>query len=189
MVNLAECIQKGELNAEIAVVISSRSDVGGNDRTRELGLEPHIVRRKDFQDTDQFSDHLWNILLEENIDLICQCGWLCYWTIRDEFEGRVMNIHPGLLPKYGGKGMWGHHVHQAVIDAGEPESGCTVHFVNNEYDAGPIILQRSCQVLPDDTADVLAQRVFNEECLAYPEAIRLFSEDRLEIKNNHVLVK
>ena len=100
-----------------------------------------------------------------------------------------MNIHPGLLPKFGGQGMWGHHVHEAVLAAGESESGCTVHFVNNEYDTGPIILQRSCPVLSDDTADTLADRVFEQECIAFPEAIGLFAQNRLVIDGNRVYIQ
>jgi folate-dependent phosphoribosylglycinamide formyltransferase PurN len=102
--------------------------------------------------------------------------------------GRVMNIHPALLPKYGGKGFYGHRVHEAVLAAGEKESGCTVHFANNEYDAGPIILQRKVPVLPRDDADALAARVFEQEGLAYPEAIRLFAENRLRLRDGGVEV-
>jgi folate-dependent phosphoribosylglycinamide formyltransferase PurN len=91
-----------------------------------------------------------------------------------------MNIHPALLPSFGGQGMWGHHVHEAVLAAGCKVSGCTVHFCTNEYDEGPIIVQRCCEVDEDDDADSLAARVFKEECVAYPEAIRLFSEGRIK---------
>lgn len=188
MVNLAEAIGRGELDAEIAVVISSRSTVAGVDRARELGLEPHIVRKKDFSDVQTFSDQLVSILTDANVDLVCQCGWLCLWEISESLINKVMNIHPGPLPKYGGQGMWGHHVHRAVLDAKETQSGCTVHFVNNEYDAGPIILQRTCPVLPDDTTDRLAARVFEQECIAFPEAIALFAQNRLSVKDNQVAI-
>ncbi|MHC5141245.1 MAG: phosphoribosylglycinamide formyltransferase, partial [Planctomycetota bacterium] len=93
----------------------------------------------------------------------------------------VMNIHPALLPAFGGKGMYGHHVHEAVVKTGCKVSGCTVHFCTNEYDAGPIILQRTCEVKDDDDADTLADRVFEQECLAYPEAIQLFAEGQLKV--------
>jgi folate-dependent phosphoribosylglycinamide formyltransferase PurN len=94
-----------------------------------------------------------------------------------------MNIHPALLPKYGGKGMFGKHVHTAVLAAGEAESGCTVHFVNNEYDAGPVILQKSCKVRPGDTPEVLAHRVFDCECEAFPEAIHAYADGRVRLVN------
>lgn len=189
MVNIAEAIARGELDAEIAVVISSRSTVAGVDRAKALGIEPYIVRKKDFTDIASFSQRLADILSEAKVDLVCQCGWLCLWHLPSALEGKVMNIHPGLLPKFGGRGMWGHHVHEAVLAAGDTESGCTVHFVNNEYDTGPIILQRTCPVLPDDEADTLAARVFDQECVAFPEAIRLFAEDRLVIESDQVRIQ
>jgi len=183
MVNIAEQIEQGKLDAEIVAVISSRSTVAGVDRARKLGLEPHIVRTKDLPDVDQFSERLVAILDDAKVDLVAQCGWLCYWKLPPSYENKVMNIHPALLPAFGGKGMWGHHVHEAVLATGCKISGCTVHFVTNEYDAGPIIVQRSCAVLEDDDADSLAARVFQEECRAYPEAIRLFSENRITVRN------
>ena len=99
-----------------------------------------------------------------------------------------MNIHPALLPSFGGKGMWGHHVHEAVLNAGAKVSGCTVHFVTNEYDAGPIIVQRAVPVLEGDDPDTLAARVFEQECIAYPEAIRLFGQGKLRIEGSVVRV-
>ena len=176
MMNIADQIGRGELNGRIVQVISSREEVAGVKRTRELGLEARIVRRKDWPDVEAFSGRLAEIFDEAKVDLVCQCGWLCYWRIPKHYEGRVMNIHPALLPAFGGKGMWGEHVHAAVLKAGCKTSGCTVHFVNNEYDAGPVILQRSCSVLEDDDVETLAARVFEEECIAYPEAIRLFDK-------------
>jgi formyltetrahydrofolate-dependent phosphoribosylglycinamide formyltransferase len=186
MVNLQQQIDAGRLNAEIVTVISSRSVVAGNDRARELGLEPMILRRKECSDVESFSDRIAEVLDAAKVDLVIQAGWLCLWHIPPQYENRVMNIHPALLPAFGGQGMWGHHVHEAVLKAGCKVSGCTVHFCTNEYDAGPIIVQRTCPVLDDDTPDTLAARVFEQESLAYPEAIALFSQDRLTVKNNIV---
>lgn len=188
MVNLAESIGRGELDAEIATVISSRSIAAGVDRARELEVEPHILRTKDIPDTKAFSAKLVEILDQAKVDLVVQCGWLCYWMIPPHYVNKVMNIHPALLPSFGGKGMWGHHVHEAVLAAGCKVSGCTVHFVTNEYDAGPIIVQRTCPVLEGDTPDTLAARVFEQECLAYPEAIQLFAENRLNVQNGIVRI-
>jgi folate-dependent phosphoribosylglycinamide formyltransferase PurN len=115
-------------------------------------------------------------------------GFLSYWIIPDRYLGRVMNIHPALLPAFGGEGMYGHRVHEAVLARGCKVSGCTAHFVNNTYDDGPIILQRAVPVRADDTPDDLAARVFREECLAYPEAIRLFAQGRLRIEGRVVHV-
>lgn len=187
MLNLQEQIDAGRLNAEIVLVISSRAEVKGNDRARKIGLEPVIIRRKDYPDIADFSGRIEAELGKANVDLVVQAGWLCLWHIPAQYENRVMNIHPALLPSFGGQGMWGHHVHEAVLKAGCKVSGCTVHFCTNEYDAGPIIVQRTCQVEDDDDADTLAARVFQQECLAYPEAIRLFAEDRLKVENGIVI--
>jgi len=188
MVNIAEAIGRGEMNAEIAVVISSRRDVAGNDRARKLGLEPHIVRKADWPTTEAFSSRLESLLDGAKVDLVLQCGWLCLWKIPPQYRGRVMNIHPALLPSFGGKGMYGHHVHEAVLAAGCKVSGVTVHFVTDEYDSGPIIVQRTCPVRENDDPDSLAARVFEQECLAYPEAIRLFEQGRLRIADKRVRV-
>ena len=189
MVNVAEKIKQGELNAEIVTVISSRSIVAGVERARQLGLEPQIVRKKDLPDINEFSERIVAILDEAKVDLVLQCGWLCLWKLPRRYENKVMNIHPGLLPAFGGQGMWAHHVHEAVLAAGCKVSGCTVHFVTNEYDAGPIIVQRCCAVLDDDSADSLAERVFEQECSAYPEAVRLFTESRITVRDGRAYIR
>ncbi len=186
MLNLQEQINSGRLNAEIVLVISSRSDVKGLDRARTIGLEPVIIRRKDFPEIAAFSGRIEEELNGAHVDLVVQAGWLCLWHIPPQYENRVMNIHPALLPSFGGQGMWGHHVHEAVLKAGCKVSGCTVHFCTNEYDAGPIIVQRTCEVEDDDDVDTLAARVFTQECIAYPESIRLFAENRLKVVNGIV---
>lgn len=188
MLNILESIRRGELNAEIALVISSLSTVAGVARARNAGLPVKVVRRKDHPDLDAFSARLQEELSAAGVDLVVQGGWLCLWKIPAQYENRVMNIHPALLPSFGGRGMWGHHVHEAVLAAGCKVSGCTVHFCTNEYDRGPIIIQRTCPVLDDDTPETLAERVFEQECLAYPEAIRLFAEGRLQIEGNRVKI-
>ncbi len=183
MVNIQTCIDDGTLNAEIAVVISSRSNVKGVERARQIGIEPVIFRKKDHPDVNDLSNRIAEELDKAKVDLVIQAGWLCLWHIPKQYENRVMNIHPALLPSFGGQGMWGHHVHEAVLKSGCKVSGCTVHFCTNEYDKGPVIVQRSCEVKDDDDADSLAARVFEQECIAYPEAIRLFAEGKLA-KNN-----
>jgi phosphoribosylglycinamide formyltransferase-1 len=188
MLNVLDYIRRGELNAEIAVVISSLSTVAGVGRAQDAGLPVKIIRRKDHPDIDTFSSRIADELEAANVDLVVQGGWLCLWKIPPRYENRVMNIHPALLPSFGGKGMWGHHVHEAVLAAGCKVSGCTVHFCTNEYDRGPIIVQRTCPVEDDDTSDTLAERVFQQECLAYPQAIRWFAEGRLQVEGNRVKV-
>jgi formyltetrahydrofolate-dependent phosphoribosylglycinamide formyltransferase len=188
LLNIHENIQRGRLNAEIPLVISSRSTVAGVERARNVGLRVEVVRKKDFPDVESFSCRLGEELDAAEVDLVVQGGWLCLWRIPPQYENRVMNIHPALLPSFGGQGMWGHHVHEAVLAAGCKVSGCTVHFCTNEYDKGAIIVQRTCPVADDDTADTLADRVFEQECLAYPQAIQWFAEGRLRVENNRVRV-
>ena len=188
MVNIAQQIADGKLNAEIVTVISSRSVVAGVERAGELGLEPHIIRKKDLPDLEQFSAAIADVLDDARVDLVLQCGWLCLWKIPPQYDNKVMNIHPALLPAFGGQGMFGHHVHQAVLAKGCKVAGCTVHFVTNQYDLGPIIIQRCCPVLPGDTDDTLAERVFAEECQAYPQAISLFAQGRLTVRDNLVQI-
>ena len=188
MVNLAECIGRGELDAEIVAVVSSRSTVAGVERAQKLGIQPEVVRKIDFPDVDEFSEQIAAIMDTARVDLVVLCGYLCFWKVPKRYENRVMNIHPSLLPSFGGQGMWGHHVHEAVLETGCKVSGPTVHFVTNEYDSGPIIIQRCCPVYDTDNASSLGERVFEQECLAYPEAIRLFAAGQLTVRNGVVCI-
>jgi phosphoribosylglycinamide formyltransferase-1 len=189
MLNINDQIKAGRLNAKIAIVISSRSNTAGIERAKAAGLPVTVVRKKDFPDIAAFSKEIAAQLEKAGVDLVVQGGWLCLWHIPAKYTNRVMNIHPALLPSFGGEGMWGHHVHEAVLKAGCKVSGCTVHFCTNEYDKGPIIIQRCCPVLDTDTADMLAERVFEQECIAYPEAIRLFARGGLGVCGNIVKIK
>lgn len=188
LMNILDYIKQGRLNAEVAVVISSRSTVSGVEKAKNAGLDVKVIRRKDYPDIDEFSGRIETELAAANVDLVVQGGWLCLWKIPSRYESRVMNIHPALLPSFGGQGMWGHHVHEAVLAKGCKVSGCTVHFCTNEYDKGPIIVQRACEVKADDTPDTLAARVFEQECIAYPEAIGLFAEGRIHVQGNRAVI-
>ena len=174
--NLAECIERGEVAAEIVAVVSSRSDAYGVERARKLGLPAHVVARKAYDSPADFGAAVWPILRDAGAELVCLCGFLSKLPIAPDYAGRVINIPPALLPKYGGKGMYGHHVHEAVLAAGDAQTGCTIHYCDDEYDTGPIIVQRTCDVHDGDTPDALADRVFEQECVAYPEAIRMIIE-------------
>jgi len=176
MVNLAERIEAGDLDARIALVIASNPKAKGIERARALDLPVEVIHRKLFDSPDAFSKAVWAKLREAGAELVVLAGFLSLLRIPDDYAGKVMNIHPALLPKFGGQGMFGHHVHEAVLAAGETESGCTVHFADNQYDHGPVILQRKCPVLADDTPDTLADRVMAEERQAYPEAIQRYIE-------------
>jgi len=178
MLNLADRIAAGTLDAQIVLVIASNDKAGGIEKARALGVACEVVRRKDYDDSAAFSGRVFDAIRNAGCELVCLAGFLSLLVIPEDFERRVMNIHPSLLPAFGGKGMHGSHVHEAVLQAGAKESGCTVHFADNTYDTGPILLQRSCPVLPDDTPESLAQRVFEQECEAYPEAIAAFAAGR-----------
>jgi len=186
LLNLHERILAGTLSAKIAVVISSRADSAGVVRARNAGLPVEIVTRGDHP-CDSFHSEIARRLA--SVDLVCLAGFLSLWRIPPEFAGRVLNIHPALLPAFGGRGMYGHHVHEAVLASRATESGCTVHFCDNEYDHGPILLQRRVPIFAADTPDTLAERVFEQECLAYPEAIQLVSDGRVHIEDRTVEIR
>lgn len=165
LLNLLNHIRAGALPASIELVIASR-ECPGAQHARDAGIPtlviPGVIP----------AERLGALLREHRIDWVVLAGYLKLIQIPPGYEGRIVNIHPALLPDFGGPGMYGDRVHQAVLRAGAPESGCTVHFVTDEYDRGPIILQRRCPVLPGDTPHDLAARVFALECEAYPEALR-----------------
>lgn len=186
--NMVDCIAAGTLHASVELVIGSRAGLKGMDRAQAAGLKHQVISRKSFADVAAFSSEVFAQIDAARVDLICLAGWLCLLDIPQRYLGRMMNIHPSLLPSFGGRGMYGHHVHEAVLHHGCKVSGCTVHFVDNTYDTGPIIVQRTCPVAEDDTADTLAARVFEQEKLAYPEAITLFAQNRLKIAGRRVHV-
>ncbi len=165
MLNLLSEIDAGRLDAEIVLVIASR-ECAGAARARERGIPVEIIpgriAAKTLQHHFASSRIAWGVL----------AGYLQLVDVPPAYAGRLVNIHPALLPRHGGPGMFGDRVHRAVLAAGDTESGCTVHLVDAEYDRGKVLLQRRCPVLPDDTPDTLAARVFEQECLAYPEALR-----------------
>ncbi len=183
LVNIEEQIRAGSLNASVRVVVCSRGDVRGVARAHELGL-PTIVLEKRVLSAEAFQNGITEAV--DSCDLVCMAGFLSMWRIPDKWQARVINIHPALLPDFGGPGMYGDRVHQAVLAAGKTETGCTVHFCDNEYDNGPIILQRKVPVEPDDTPNTVAARVFEQECIAYPEAIALFAEHRISLNGSQV---
>ena len=189
LANLQEHISAGRLNARVVTVIASRPGVGALDHAAAAGTPAHVIAHRAAADCATFSREVFSLVDDAGADLVCMAGWLCLTEIPWRYDARVMNIHPALLPAFGGVGMYGRRVHQAVIEHGCKVSGCTVHFVDNQYDNGPIILQRACEVRDDDTAETLAARVFALECQAYPEAIRLFAEGRLAIEGRRVRVR
>lgn len=177
METVARACVRDELPAEIAIVIAPCEPCPAATLARELGLRVGILDPAH----PGYADALLNVLEEERADLVCLAGFLRLLPARvvQVYSGRIVNIHPALLPRHGGKGMFGHHVHAAVLAAGDAESGCTVHLVNEVYDEGEILLQLRCPVEPGDTPEKLAARVQGLEKQAYPEALRRLIERRL----------
>jgi phosphoribosylglycinamide formyltransferase 1 len=171
LANLLEHTGADDCPIEIVHVISTRGEVAGNDIARNAGVPLDIIRRRTYDDSASFNNALFKIIDSADADLVVCAGFLSKLVVPDRYLGRIVNIHPSLLPLFGGKGYYGSRVHQAVLESGMRVSGCTVHFVDNAYDAGPIIAQQCVPVEPDDTAESLARRVFDAECRLYPQVI------------------
>jgi phosphoribosylglycinamide formyltransferase-1 len=184
--NLLDVIAAGELAAEVRVVIGSRPGIKGIQRAADAKVKNSVVERAEAESLEAFSDQVFRLIDDAEAGLVVLGGWLSMLRIPPAYVGRIINIHPALLPSFGGKGMYGRRVHQAVIDHGCKLSGCTVHLVDDQYDNGPIVLQRACPVLDDDTPETLAARVFEQEKVAYPEAIRLFQQGKLKVDGRRV---
>ncbi|HVO26069.1 MAG TPA: phosphoribosylglycinamide formyltransferase [Candidatus Margulisiibacteriota bacterium] len=187
--NLLDRIADGRLAARVAVVLASRTDAGGLERARRAGIPAVAVPRKEFSDVDRFNDALHAELEHHAFDLIVLAGFLSPFQLRNRYAGRVMNIHPALIPAFCGKGLYGEKVHRAVLEAGVKVSGCTVHFADEQYDHGPIVLQGTVPVLDDDTPKTLAARVHGVENELYPQAIRLWAQGRLEVVGRRVRIR
>jgi len=179
--NLVLRSRDGRLDADVATLVVSRPDCGAVEKAKRLGV-PCVVVPWTKGAQGAFDAAITSAVESAKLDLVCLGGFLKLWTMPNHWLGRVMNIHPALLPAFGGKGMHGRHVHEAVLAAGAKESGCTVHFATNEYDAGPVIVQKRVPVLPGDTPDSLAARVFVAECESYPQAIALYAAGKARLR-------
>ncbi|MGB7324184.1 MAG: phosphoribosylglycinamide formyltransferase [Rubripirellula sp.] len=160
------------LPIDLRLVISSSAKVRGVSVGRDAGIPTEVILKKDHPDSAEYCRAMFDPVRKCGADIVVMAGFLKHVLIPDDFTNRVINIHPSLLPAFGGPGMYGSRVHTAAIDRGVQVSGCTVHYVDNHYDNGPIILQRWCEVEPVDTPDSLAAKVFDLECEALPAAIR-----------------
>jgi phosphoribosylglycinamide formyltransferase-1 len=186
--NLQQAITDGRLSARIAVVVSSKRDAYGLVRARNHSLDAVAIARQEYDSIVAFNAAINAVLARYPIDLVVLAGFLSLYQPPPLLEGKVMNIHPALLPAFGGKGLYGERVHRAVLEAGVKVSGCTVHFADDQYDHGPIIVQKAVPVEDDDTVEALAARVFAAECEAYPQAIQLFAENRLQVTGRRVRI-
>ena len=185
--NLIDQIRARRLNAEIVQVVASRPRIGAIARAEAAGI-PLALANRNARSRTEFSASVFEPIRHSNADLVILAGFLSLIYIPPEYKGRVLNIHPALVPAFCGEGYYGSKVHKAVLDSGVKVSGCTVHFADDSYDTGPIILQRAVPVLDDDTVETLAARVFQEECKALPEAIALYAEGRLRLDGRRVRV-
>ncbi len=186
--NLFEGIDAGELPCEVVVVIASKEKAGGLARAQRRGVPAVAVPRRKYPDVGAFNDALHGVLDDFAVDLVALLGFLSPFETRGRFDGKALNVHPALIPAFCGQGYYGRRVHEAVLASGVKLTGASVHFVDAEYDHGPIILQQAVAVEDDDTPDSLAARVQAAERQLVPEAIRLFAEGRLQIDGRRVRI-
>lgn len=186
--NIFDRISEGALDARVSCVISSRKQAYGLERAKSHGVPAITVAYKDYPDSGAFNDALWTEIRRYPVDLVVLAGFMSLLSVPEDFTGRIMNVHPALIPSFCGKGMYGHHVHEAVLQSGVKLTGATVHFVDEHYDHGPIILQETVPVLDQDTPDSLAERVQAKERELYPQAIRLFGQRRLQLDGRRVRI-
>lgn len=181
----------GRIDGQVTVVVGTKDDAPAMDRARLQGIETIEVNPKLFIENDEYGRRLLSVLTEYKIDLICLAGYMRILPsmIVNAYRYSIMNIHPALIPMFCGKGMYGENVHKAVLEYGAKISGCTVHLVDEDYDTGPIIIQKVVPVKEGDSIESLAARILTQEHIAYPEAIQLFAQDRLRIEGRvvHIL--
>lgn len=186
--NFLELADEGRLPVDVRLVVSSSKTAGGLDHARSANIETAVFDRRDFDSDEAYGDAIFAACRLAQVDYVAMAGFLKLAPVPEDFAGRVVNIHPSLIPAFCGHGMYGHRVHQAVLDYGAKVTGVTVHFVDNEYDAGPIIWQQPAPVFDDDTADTLADRVFELEKEAYPHVLRLLAAGRISLEGRRVRI-
>lgn len=186
--NSIDCIKAGTLNAQIACVVSSSEKAYGLVRARENNIPAITIPRKNYGTVEEFTKAIFSYIEGFGVDLVTLAGYLKLIRVPDRWLGKVMNVHPALLPSFCGEGWYGMKVHNAVVESGVRVTGCTVHFVDNIYDHGPIIIQKVVNVLDADTPEDVRKRVFEQEKIAYPEAINLFADGRLKISGRRVYI-
>lgn len=172
--NLLRACREGRVPGLPVLGLASSAKAGGIQRLGDEGLPMAVMVRRDFESDEAFSEACYQATEEAGAEVICLCGWLKKLAVPRRWEGRILNIHPGLLPRFGGPGMYGMHVHRAVLEAGEAESGATVHLVDAEYDHGRILDQLRVPVRPGDTPEDLQKRVYAAEMELYPRALAAY---------------
>ncbi len=186
--NFIELAAEGNLPVDIRLVISSTAKAGGLKHAADAGIPTKVLPREKFGGDDAYGTAIFDACRAAEVDCVAMAGFLKLAPVPEDFAGRVLNIHPALIPAFCGPGMYGHRVHQAVLDYGAKISGCTVHFVDNQYDHGPIIWQQPTPVFDDDTAESLADRVFEIEKEAYPHVLRLLAAGKIKLDDRRVKI-
>lgn len=189
--SIVDEIKKGKISGRIRVVISNRKDAYGLIRAKKAGIEALYIDKKKFDSEEEFNRKIIEELSKREVELVVLAGYLSILSEEfiEKYKGRIINIHPSLIPSFCGKGCYGDRVHRMVLDRGVKLTGATVHFVDEGTDTGPIILQRAVEVKEDDTVESLKERVLKVEHQLLPEAIRLFCEGRLAIEGRKVRIK
>jgi len=185
--SIIDAVENKELNIKIEMLIASKDNIYAIERAKKHGIETHVVTRKEYK--EESSDKILE-LVKDKVDLIVLAGFLSILDgkILDEFENRIINIHPSLIPSFCGPGMYGLKVHEAAIEYGVKYSGCTVHYVNSKVDGGAILLQEAVPVYFEDNAETLQKRILEKEHILLPKAIKLISEGKVEFVNNKVKI-
>ncbi|HPB78594.1 MAG TPA: phosphoribosylglycinamide formyltransferase [Sedimentibacter sp.] len=189
--SLIDNIETGNIKGRIAVVISNRKDAYGLERARQKNIDAVYIRQKDYESFEIFNDAIIDELKRHNVELVVLAGYLKILTSKfiDEYRNRIINIHPSLIPAFCGKGYYGIKVHEEVIKYGVKLSGATVHFVDEEADTGPIIIQEAVEVSYEDTAETLQQKVLQIEHKILPLAVKYYCEGKIQISGRKVKIK
>lgn len=187
--SIIDATEGGELDAVVKVVISNNSKAYALERARNHGIQAIHLSHKQFETAEAFDEALLDTLRQFEVELVVLAGYMKLISpkVIEAYRNKMLNIHPALLPSFGGKGMYGTHVHEAVIETGAKLSGVTVHIVDEKYDHGPIVWQKAVPVLDDDTPETLAARILPEEHKVYPQAIQLFAEGNIRVEGRRVL--
>lgn len=187
--NFLDLAAEGRLPIDLRLVISSSPAAGGLQFARDAGIPIEVIVRKEFDSPEAYGNAVFTACRLAAVDYVAMAGFLKLAPVPEDFAGRVVNIHPALIPAFCGHGMYGRRVHQAVLDCGAKVTGVTVHFVDNQYDAGPIIWQQPVPVFDDDTPDTLAARVFEAEKEAFPHVLRLLAAGNLRLDGRRVVTQ
>jgi phosphoribosylglycinamide formyltransferase-1 len=180
---IIDACKRGDLNGEVCAVISNNSNSQALEKARIAGVPEYHLSNKTHPGDDELDEAICKVLTERGADLVALAGYMKKLgpEVLKHYKGRILNIHPSLLPKYGGKGMYGTHIHEAVIDAAEKTTGVTIHLVEEEYDKGKIIRQCEIEVMEGDTVDALSKRVLEKENAFYVETLKLISEGVIKL--------